>query len=175
MVETGGARSRACSMAGRLRRAAAEHAAAGRHDSASSEHTSREDAPGRQAVLSRQGPGLAVLLSLVAAGIALLLATATTLFSVLTSARRRGWELAALAALGVPEKDLRRASRRESLLLLAVGLGLGAVGGVIACVATLRSIPYFADTTSVRLSLRPAPEPLAVLGEVQGSARAGRP
>jgi hypothetical protein len=124
---------------------------------------SREDAPERQAVLSRQGPGLAVLLSLVAAAIALLLAASTTLFSVLTSARRRGWELAALASLGVPEKVLRRSSRRESLLLLGVGLVMGAVAGVIACVATLRSIPYFADATSVRLSLRPSPVPLAVL------------
>jgi len=123
----------------------------------------REDAPNRQAVLSRQGPGLAVLLSLVAAGIALLLAAASTLFSVLTSARRRGWELAALASVGVPEKVLRRSSRRESLLLLGVGLAMGAVAGVIACVATLRSIPYFADVTSVRLSLRPHPAPLAVL------------
>jgi hypothetical protein len=123
----------------------------------------REDAVGRQAVLSRQGPGLAVLLSLVAAGIALLLAAASTLFSVLTSARRRGWELAALASVGVPEKVLRRSSRRESLLLLGVGLAMGAVAGVIACVATLRSIPYFADVTSVRLSLRPTPAPLAVL------------
>jgi hypothetical protein len=40
---------------------------------------------------------------------------------------------------------------------------MGAVAGVIACVATLRSIPYFADVTSVRLSLRPTPAPLAVL------------
>jgi hypothetical protein len=123
----------------------------------------REDAPSRQAVLSRQGPGLAVLLSLVAAGIALLLAAVSTLFSVLTSARRRGWELAALASVGVPEKVLRRSSRRESLLLLGIGLAMGAVAGVIACVATLRSIPYFADATSVRLSLRPHPAPLAVL------------
>lgn len=123
----------------------------------------REDASGRQAVLARQGPGLAVLLSLVAAGIALLLAAASTLFSVLTSARRRGWELAALASVGVPENVLRRSSRRESLLLLGVGLAMGAIAGVIACVATLRSIPYFADATSVRLSLRPHPGPLAVL------------
>jgi hypothetical protein len=123
----------------------------------------KEDAPDRQAVLSRQGPGLAVLLSLVAAGIALLLASASTLFSVLTSARRRGWELAALASLGVPERVLRRSSRRESLLHLGVGLARGAVAGDIACVATLRSIPYFADATSVRLSLRPHPAPLAVL------------
>ncbi|HUR13491.1 MAG TPA: FtsX-like permease family protein [Mycobacteriales bacterium] len=123
----------------------------------------REDASGRQAVLSRQGPGLAVLLSLVAAGLALLLAAASTLFSVLTSARRRGWELAALASVGVSENVLRRSSRRESLLLLGVGLAMGAIAGVIACVATLRSIPYFADATSVRLSLRPDPAPLAVL------------
>ncbi len=115
-------------------------------------------------VLSRAGPALAVLLSLVSAGLALLLAVATTLFSVLTSARRRGWEIAALGAMGVPAKVLRRASRAESLLLLAVGLGLGVVAGATACAVTLPALPLFSDDGGgVTVPLTPGPVAVAGL------------
>lgn len=115
-------------------------------------------------LLARSGPALAVLLSLVAAGLALLLAVATTLFSVLTSARRRGWELAALGAMGVPARALRRASRGESLLLLAVGLGLGVAAGAVACAVTLPHLPLFAgEGESVSVPLTPGPIAVGVL------------
>ena len=48
-------------------------------------------------------------------------------------------------------------------VLVYNNVDFGTSNTVIACVATLRSIPYFADATSVRLSLRPHPAPLAVL------------
>lgn len=115
-------------------------------------------------LLSRSGPALAVLLSLVAAGLALLLAVASTLFSVLTSARRRGWELAALAAMGVPARTLRRASRGESLLLLVVGLGLGVAAGATACAVALPHLPLFVgEGESVVVPLTPGPTAVTVL------------
>ncbi|MCU1594601.1 MAG: hypothetical protein JWO12_1993 [Frankiales bacterium] len=115
-------------------------------------------------LLARSGPALAVLLSLVAAGLALVLAVATTLFSVLTSARRRGWELAALGAMGVPARTLRRASRGESLLLLVVGLSLGVAAGATACAVTLPHLPLFAgEGEDVTVPLTPGPVAVIVL------------
>jgi hypothetical protein len=125
---------------------------------------STDDAESHRVLLSRQGPALAVLLSLPAAALALLLAAATTLFAVLTSARRRGWELAALGAIGVPAATLRRASRGEALLLLAAGLGLGVVAGAVACAVTLPALPLFSDDgAGIRVPLTPGPLPVAAL------------
>jgi hypothetical protein len=114
-------------------------------------------------LLGRQGPSLAVLLSLVAAGLALAVATATTLFSVLTSARRRGYELASLAAVGVPAGMLRRAGRGEALLLLAVGLSAGVGAAAAACAVTLPYLPLFSDDLPLRVPLTPRVTPVVVL------------
>lgn len=124
-----------------------------------------EDEADQRALLGRQGPGLAVLLSLAAAVLALVLAAAVTLFSVLMSARRRGWELAALASVGVPPKDLLRATRRETLLLLLSGLGLGAGAAWLACRLVLPELPLFTDGgIGLAVPRTPATLPLVVLG-----------
>lgn len=114
-------------------------------------------------LLGRQGPSLAVLLSLVAAAFALAVATATTLFSVLTSARRRGYELASLAAVGVPSRVLRSAGRGEALLLLAVGLSAGVGAAAAACAVTLPYLPLFSDDLPLRVPLTPRVTPVVVL------------
>jgi hypothetical protein len=123
-----------------------------------------DDAGTHRTLLGRQGPALAVLLSLAAAVVGLLLAAATTLFTVLTSARRRGWELAALGAVGVPARSLRRASRGEALLLLGSGLGLGVAAGATACAFTLPSLPLFSDGGGgITVPLTPGPLAIATL------------
>ena len=123
----------------------------------------RDTVAAHRTLLGRQGPSLAVLLSLVAAGLALAVATATTLFSVLTSARRRGYELASLAAVGVPAGMLRRAGRGEALLLLAVGLSAGVGAAAAACAVTLPYLPLFSDDLPLRVPLTPRVTPVVVL------------
>lgn len=123
-----------------------------------------EEPSQRRAVLGRQGPGLALALALAASGLALLLGAATVLFSALTAARRRGFELAALAALGVPRGQLARSARLETLLLLASGLSFGAVAGAVSGLLVVPHLTLFSDDAAgFELPRQVSAAPLLVL------------
>lgn len=116
------------------------------------------------ASLSRQGPGLALLLFLAAAGAAGILAAAGSALSIHLSARRRGYELAALRASGVRTGTLTVAILVEYALLLGVGALLGVAAGVVAAHLALPSVPEFVSLPAAPpLLYSIAPVPIAVL------------
>lgn len=104
-------------------------------------------AAGAVAALSRSGLNVAYLLYLICAVAAALLAVATTAFTLASAARRRQGELAALRAVGVPARALRRAVRVEQLLVLGTGFLTGVLAGVVSAVVALRSVPEFVSKT----------------------------
>lgn len=97
--------------------------------------------------LSRSGLNLAYLLYLVAAIAAALVAISTTAFALSSGARRRGTELAAMRAVGIGERPLRRALRAEQALVLATGTAMGVLAGAVAAAVALRSVPEFVATS----------------------------
>ncbi len=95
------------------------------------------------ASLSHSGLTLAYLLYLVAAIAAGLLVVAATAFALSSAARRRQWELAALRAVGVDSRALRRAVRAEQGIVLGAGILTGLGAGITAAAVALRSVPEF--------------------------------
>jgi predicted lysophospholipase L1 biosynthesis ABC-type transport system permease subunit len=106
----------------------------------------------RAAVLGRQGPALALLLLEVCAIAGALLAAGATALAVATTGRRRAFELAALRAVGVSSRPLRRSCVGEQLLLLGTGLVLGVPAGLAAAAVALPTVREYSDTTPVPLS-----------------------
>jgi putative ABC transport system permease protein len=105
------------------------------------------DDKGRHLVkLDHTGPAFADSLFVVAAAAATILAIGATVLAGLVTARRRSYELAALEAVGVAPRSLRRATAAEQGLLLAVGLVLGVVAGIGGAVLALPSTPFFVST-----------------------------
>ncbi len=96
--------------------------------------------------LDRTGPAFADSLFVVAAGAATVLAIGATVLGGLVTARRRSYELAALEAVGVAPRTLRRATAAEQGLLLAVGLVLGVLAGIAGAALALPSTPFFVST-----------------------------
>jgi putative ABC transport system permease protein len=96
--------------------------------------------------LDHTGPAFADSLFVVAAGAATVLAIGATVLGGLVTARRRSYELAALEAVGVSPRSLRRATAAEQGLLLAVGLVLGVLAGIGGAVLALPSTPFFVET-----------------------------
>jgi putative ABC transport system permease protein len=117
--------------------------------------------PARVSQLSRQGPALALLLLVVCAVAGALLAAGLTALAVAVSGRRRAFELAALAAVGVSRRSLLRSCVGEQLILLGTGFALGVPTGVVAAALTLPVIPQYADTTPVPLDYAPQVLPVA--------------
>jgi hypothetical protein len=93
--------------------------------------------------LNRQGPGLAGVLFLVEAGVAALLAAGAAVLGLYLSARRRRYELAALAATGVSRRALLSALSAEQLIVVLFGVIVGTATGVGAAVLSLRDVPQF--------------------------------
>ena len=96
--------------------------------------------------LDHTGPAFADSLFVVAAGAATILAIGATVLGGLVTARRRSYELAALEAVGVSPRSLRRATAAEQGLLLSVGLVLGVLAGIGGAVLALPSTPFFVET-----------------------------
>ena len=109
----------------------------------------------RAAGLGRQGPALALLLLVVCAVAGALLAAGATALAVAVSGRRRAFELAALAAVGVRRRSLLRSCFGEQLILLGTGFTLGVPTGVVAARLALPEIPEYSDTTAVPLDYAP--------------------
>jgi putative ABC transport system permease protein len=93
----------------------------------------------------RQGPALALLLFLAGAGAAAVLAAAGTVLTLTLQARRRSYELAALAALGVRRRTLLGGIVAEHGLLLCFGALTGVAAGIVGAALAMPSIPQFAS------------------------------
>jgi predicted lysophospholipase L1 biosynthesis ABC-type transport system permease subunit len=93
--------------------------------------------------LDHTGPAFADELDLIAAITAVLLAIGAALLAGITTARRRGYEVAALEAAGVPARVLHRSLTVEQALLLAIGVVVGVGAGLIGSVVALPSTPFF--------------------------------
>jgi hypothetical protein len=106
----------------------------------------------RTAQLARQGPALALLLLVACAVVGAVLAAGATALAVAVTGRRRSFELAALAAVGVPRRSLLRSCTGEQLILLGTGFLLGIPSGIVAARVALPAIPEYSDTTPVPMS-----------------------
>ena len=95
--------------------------------------------------LGRQGPPLALLLFLVGAAVAALLALTGTALTLYLGGRRRGFELAALQAIGITRRSLRSSLLVEQGTLLGCGVLFGIGGGLAAALLVLPSVPEFTD------------------------------
>lgn len=104
------------------------------------------------ALTSRLGHGgmaLAYDLFLFAALAAVVLASGSALFAIRVSAHRTSADLAALIAVGVPRRTLRRSVILEHATVLVAGVVLGVAGGAVAVGAALSSLPELAATSGV--------------------------
>jgi hypothetical protein len=95
--------------------------------------------------LDRTGPAYAGGLFLVAAGTAALLALGAAVLGGIITARRRAYELAALATVGVGRPVLRRATAAEQGIVLGGGLLVGLAAGVLGSRLALPSTPFFVN------------------------------
>ena len=117
-------------------------------------------------VYARQGPALALLLYLAGAGLAALLAGAGAVLSLHLNGRRRTYELAAMAALGLRRRTLLASLHLEQALLVLFGLVVGTAAGIGAAVLALPSIPEFVDVPTappLRYDVHLGPVLLSVL------------
>ena len=64
------------------------------------------------------------------------------------SVRRRGYELAALEAVGVSPRTLRRATAAEQGSVFGIGLLVGLAAGLVGAWLALPSTPVFVDTST---------------------------
>jgi ABC-type antimicrobial peptide transport system permease subunit len=94
------------------------------------------------------GPAFADSLFLIAALAATVLAVGATAVGRVVSVRHRGYELAALEAVGVSPRTLRRATAVEQASVFAIGLLVGLVAGLVGSNLALPSTPVFVDTAS---------------------------
>jgi predicted lysophospholipase L1 biosynthesis ABC-type transport system permease subunit len=110
----------------------------------------------RESELGRSGDALALRLFLIAALAALALGAGTLLAQAYVVLRRRAYELAALRTLGASRRDLIASGRREQLVLAAVGVGLGAVTGLVSAALALGPLLAGPDTPGPPVWLGPA-------------------
>ncbi len=115
----------------------------------------QDSAAARVAQLGRQGPALGLLLLLVCAIAAAVLAVGGTAVALLSDARRRSFEMAALRVVGVPQRTLRRSAVAEQALLLGAAIVLGLPSGYAAAALVLPVVPEFSDPTPVVLRYSP--------------------
>jgi hypothetical protein len=106
---------------------------------------SRQSAARLTSLNERRGPALAILLFVAGAALGALLAAGGVALTLHLAGRRRGYELAAMAALGVRRATLLGSLYVEQGLLLVFGIGVGLVGGLVGAVLAVPSVPEFAD------------------------------
>ncbi len=97
--------------------------------------------------LDESGPAFADQLFLISALAAAILAIAATAVGRVLSVRRRGYEFAALEAVGVSPRTLRRATAIEQGSVFGIGLLVGLAAGLIGSRLALPSTPVFVDTS----------------------------
>jgi putative ABC transport system permease protein len=97
--------------------------------------------------LDHSGPAFADSLFLISALAATLLAIGATAVGRVVSVRRRGYELAALEAVGVSPRTLRRATAAEQGSVFGIGLFVGLAAGLVGSRLALPSTPVFVDTS----------------------------
>ncbi len=98
--------------------------------------------------LDNSGPAFADSLFLIAALAAIVLAVGATAVGRVVSIRRRGYELAALEAVGVSPRTLRRATAAEQGSIFGIGLLVGLAAGLVGSQLALASTPIFVDTST---------------------------
>jgi predicted lysophospholipase L1 biosynthesis ABC-type transport system permease subunit len=101
-----------------------------------------------RAALDHSGPAFADWLFLAAALAAIVLAVGATAVARAVSVRRRGYELAALEAVGVSPRTLRRATAAEQGSVFAIGLLVGLAAGLVGSRLALPSTPVFVDAST---------------------------
>jgi putative ABC transport system permease protein len=101
-----------------------------------------------RSALDDSGPAFADSLFLLSALAAAVLAIAATALGQVLSVRRRGYELAALEAVGVPARTLRRATAAEQGGVFGIGLIVGLIAGLVGAWLALPSTPVFVDTST---------------------------
>ena len=98
--------------------------------------------------LDDSGPAFADSLFLLSALAATVLAIGATAVGRVVSVRRRGYELAALEAVGVSPRTLRRATAAEQGSVFGIGLLVGLAAGLVGSRLALPSTPVFVDTST---------------------------
>ena len=98
--------------------------------------------------LDDSGPAFADSFFLVSALAATVLAIGATAVGRMVSVRRRAYELAALEAIGVSARTLRRTAAAEQGIVFGVGLLIGLAAGLVGSWLALPSTPVFVDTSS---------------------------
>lgn len=93
--------------------------------------------------LDHTGPAFADSLFLLSALAAIVLAIGGATVGRVLSVRRRGYELAALEAVGVAARTLRRATAIEQGSIFAIGLVVGLAAGLVGSWLALPSTPIF--------------------------------
>lgn len=114
-----------------------------------------ETLDGRKATLARGAASLSLRLFLVAAAIALALAVAGLVTIASVAARQRRYELTALWSLGTAWRTLLAAGRRERILVVALGLVLGALVGLGTGQLVLRALPALTGGVTAPTSYHP--------------------
>jgi ABC-type antimicrobial peptide transport system permease subunit len=98
--------------------------------------------------LDDSGPAFADSLFLISALAAAVLAIGATAVGRVVSVRRRGYELAALEAVGVSPRTLRTATAAELGSVFGIGLLVGLAAGLVGSRLALPSTPVFVDTST---------------------------
>jgi len=101
-----------------------------------------------RSALDHSGPAFADSLFLLSALAATVLAIGATAVGRVLSVRRRGYELAALEAVGVSPRTLRRATAAEQGSVFGIGLLIGLAAGLVGSQLALPSTPVFVDTST---------------------------
>ena len=101
-----------------------------------------------RSALDDSGPAFADSLFLLSALAATVLAIGATAVGRVLSIRRRGYELAALEAVGVSPRTLRRATAAEQGSVFGIGLLVGLAAGLVGSRLALPSTPVFVDTST---------------------------
>lgn len=108
-----------------------------------------------RSVLDHSGPAFADSLFLLSALAAIVLAIGGATVGRVLSVRRRGYELAALEAVGISPRTLRRAMAAEQGSVFGIGLVVGLAAGLVGSWLALPSTPIF---------IHPATGPVLALG-----------
>jgi hypothetical protein len=115
----------------------------------------------RRSALDRQGPGLASVLYLADAAAAALLAAFGAVLGLVTAARRRRYEYAALATAGVRRRTLLAALAAEQVVVVGFGAVVGIAAGLAATALVERDVPEFVTAPAgIALGFAPHVMPL---------------
>jgi putative ABC transport system permease protein len=127
---------------------------------------STDSVQARENTSEHGGVELAYTLFLISAVAAGALAVGTTGFAIVVSTRRRETEFAAMTAVGISTRSLRRSVQTEQAVVVGAGLLLGIVAGVVSAAVALKTLPEFVALgpgPPLQMNL-PVPDLLAAAG-----------